>query len=149
MTSIILVATYKGKTWVIEDADHDLDWEVQAQGHIAKPESRFSWDRALALLLAHNIQRKKPHDFGVWEVFLKDEKEEKKGKGDKKKDKDKAEDVSSEAPEDASSSKSTQTTQGTQTSRPNGPRNYAQAAGRGRGKGDGPPHRTNGKSQGR
>ena len=73
-STILLVATYKGRTWVVENANHDLDWETQARSHISKSESRFTWDRSRALLLAHNIQRRVPHSCGVWEVFLKDEK---------------------------------------------------------------------------
>lgn len=76
MKAFILVATFKGKTWVIENADYDLDWETQAQGHISNKEAKFTYDRAMALMIAHNVQRKSPTEGGVWEVFLKSSKED-------------------------------------------------------------------------
>lgn len=73
--NVILVATFKGRTWVIEEADYNLDWETQAFAHISKSESKYTYDRSVALLLAHNIQRKNPRENGVWEVFLKEPKD--------------------------------------------------------------------------
>lgn len=72
--SVILVATFKGKSWVIDNADGDKDWEFQAAEHISNPESRYTTDRAKALLIAHNVQHKKPSARGVWEVRLSDPK---------------------------------------------------------------------------
>ena len=72
--SVILVVTFKGKSWVIYDADGDKDWEFQAAEHITKPESRYTTNRAKALLIAHNVQHKKPSARGVWEVRLSDPK---------------------------------------------------------------------------
>lgn len=72
--SVILVATFKGKSWVIDNADGDKDWEFQAAEHISNPESRYTKDRAKALLIAHNVQHKKPSARGVWEVRLSDPK---------------------------------------------------------------------------
>ena len=68
--SIILVATYKGKSWVIEEVDSESDWEFVALEHIADKKNKYSLDRSRALLLAHNVQRKKPSDKGVWEVRI-------------------------------------------------------------------------------
>ncbi len=68
--SVILVATFKGKSWVIDEADGDKDWEIQAAEHISNPESRYTTDRAKALLIAHNVQHRKPSARGVWEVRL-------------------------------------------------------------------------------
>ena len=71
-------------SWVIEDAQGDLSWEAQAMQHVTNPESRYSTNRARALLLAHNIQRKKPSSRGVWEVFLSGAIVQKRGPGSKK-----------------------------------------------------------------
>mgnify|MGYP000093385691 CR=1 FL=1 len=68
--SVILVATLKGRSWVIEDADGDSDWECQAVEHVTNLDNPYMKDRARALLLAHNIQRKKPSARGVWEVAM-------------------------------------------------------------------------------
>ena len=68
--SIILVATRKGKTWVLEGVDGESDWERVALEHISNRKNKFSLDRSKALLLAHNIQRKNPTEKGVWEVLL-------------------------------------------------------------------------------
>jgi hypothetical protein len=76
MKACILVATFKGKTWVVDDADFDLDWEVQAQGHISNKDAKFTYKRATALLIAHNVQRKSAREAGVWEVFLKANKQD-------------------------------------------------------------------------
>jgi hypothetical protein len=76
MKACILVATFKGKTWVMDDADFDLDWEVQAQGHIANRDNKFTYERATALLIAHNVQRKNPREAGVWEVSIKPNKQD-------------------------------------------------------------------------
>lgn len=69
--SIILVATYKGKTWVVKDVDGEGDWESVALEHISNKKNKFSLDRSKALLMAHNIQRKQPSEKGVWEILLK------------------------------------------------------------------------------
>ena len=71
--SMILVCHFGGKSWVIEDADWFVDWEAQAQTHIANPEKRFMYDRRKALVLAHNIQNRVDSENGVWEIFLKKE----------------------------------------------------------------------------
>ena len=68
--NVILVATFKGKTWVVSDAEYDLDWETQAFSHISNKDSKYTYSRSTALLIAHNIQRKAPRERGVWEVFL-------------------------------------------------------------------------------
>ena len=68
--SIILVATCKGKSWVIEEVDAESDWEFVALEHIADKTHKYSLDRSKALLLAHNVQRKKPSEKGVWEVLV-------------------------------------------------------------------------------
>lgn len=73
--SIILVATYKGKTWVVQDVDGESDWERVALEHMSNKKNRFSFDRSKALLMAHNIQRKQPSEKGVWEIFLLKKKE--------------------------------------------------------------------------
>lgn len=68
--SITLVVTHRGKTWVMENANGNLNWQDQAKEHVSKPESRYMANRARALLMAHNLQRKHPSALGVWEVFL-------------------------------------------------------------------------------
>ena len=73
--SIILVATYKGKTWVVQDVDGASDWESVALEHMSNKKNKFSLDRSKALLMAHNIQRKQPSEKGVWEIFLLKKKE--------------------------------------------------------------------------
>lgn len=68
--SVILVATSKGKSWVIEKANGDEDWAFQASAHISNPGSRYTKNRSKALLIAHNMQHKNPSARGVWEVRL-------------------------------------------------------------------------------
>lgn len=79
--SIILVATHKGKSWVIENVDSESDWEFVALEHISDKKHKYSLDRSKALLLAHNVQRKHPSEKGVWEVIIS----RKSKKGDDKK----------------------------------------------------------------
>lgn len=93
--SMILVCHFGGKSWVIEDADWDKEWDVQAQAHISDSEKKFMYDRQKALVLAHNIQNRIDSEYGVWEIFLKkeegaakkagpkDKKDNNKGKGGK------------------------------------------------------------------
>tara|TARA_B100001109_G_scaffold252407_1_gene248307 strand:+ start:696 stop:989 length:294 start_codon:yes stop_codon:yes gene_type:complete len=70
MSTVILVATAKGKSWVIENADWETSWETQAIAHSSDSKNLFTFDRSQALLLAHNIQRKRPSENGVWEVRI-------------------------------------------------------------------------------
>ena len=70
VTHFVLVINHRRRTWVKTDADYDLDWDVQAQAHVADKECKFTFDRAKALCMAHDAQRKLETDGGVWEVFI-------------------------------------------------------------------------------
>lgn len=63
--NMILVCHFSGKSWVIEDAVWDKDWDVQAQAHISDSEKRFMYDRQKALVLAHNMQNRIHSEYGV------------------------------------------------------------------------------------
>ena len=75
---MVLVCHFSGKSWVIENACWEKDWEVQAQAHISDVEKKFMYDRTRALTLAHNIHNRLDTEYGVGEVFIKKEETEKK-----------------------------------------------------------------------
>lgn len=80
--SFVLVIHHKGRTWVKEDAKWDADWKELGISHTSNKENKFMFDRSKALTLAHNIQNRAHTEHGVWEVFLKDEaNDKKKGNG--------------------------------------------------------------------
>ena len=83
--SMVLVVHHAGKSWVMDKAKWDLDWETQSREHIFNPDNRYLYDRTRALTLAHNIQQRIDSKYGVWEKFMKKNNSSKDNTGVKKK----------------------------------------------------------------
>ena len=60
----------KRKYYVFQDVNADEDWILFASENINENTKRTN-DRARALVLAHNIQRKMDTEYGVCELVLK------------------------------------------------------------------------------
>ena len=75
--NMVLVCHYRGKAWVLENAEWEGDWTQQAMSHMAVTANKFTFDRSRALTLAHNVHNRSNTSKGVWEIFIRKEKEDK------------------------------------------------------------------------